>query len=321
MAKPLSYDVHDAEFSSLNAKFYLGSPHAYFERRLKSLAIAIGDGREFDDLLRAGVSYGDFSMKSDDNDADQGPSDQKDVDDYAAVESAVLLHHTAEATLRLYLAHANRNPCPWLEIAKLTNFREFKQRIAALAESLGDDEVLDDLAEVFSYRATPEFILGGDPTAMWKDHRAGLRDLISEVIRIILDDAHIYNAAKHGMAIVSSDLGLSIGDGEDGGPLIHQKGPVLTFLELNQVSDSEKYWHQTSAWVDPTKSMAIAFLLIKLMDSLWRSAKVHFYIETASTLPYLLDSNQISDLLRMHAKPGFNLNRMSERLHAPDSVT
>ncbi|NYJ19776.1 hypothetical protein HNR05_001567 [Leifsonia psychrotolerans] len=120
----------------------------------------------------------------------------------------------------MYLAHANRNPCPWLEVAKLTNFREFIQRIAALAESLGDDEVLDDLAEVFSYRAMPEFILGGDPTAMWKDHRAGLRDLISAAIRIILDDAHIYNSAKHGMAIVSSDLGLSIGEGEDGGPLI-----------------------------------------------------------------------------------------------------
>ncbi|GAB3128491.1 hypothetical protein [Glaciibacter psychrotolerans] len=67
--------------------------------------------------------------------------------------------------------------------------------------------------------------------------------------------------------------------------------------------------------------MAIAFLLIKLMDSLWRSAKAHFYVETAYTLPYLLDSNQISDLLQMHAKAGFNLNRMSERLHAPDSVT
>ena len=321
MATPLSYDVHAAEFSALNAKFYQGSPHAYFERRLKSLAIAIGDGREFDALLGAGVSYGDFSMKSDNNDAGQGLSNQTEVDNYAAVESAVLLHHTSEATLRLYLAHSNRNPCPWLETAKLTNFGEFKGRISALAGSLGDDEVLDDLTEVFSYRATPESILGGDPTAMWKDHRAALRDLISEAIRIILDDAHIYNAAKHGMAIVSSDLGVSIGDGEDGGPLIHQKGPVLTFLELNQVSDSEKYWHQTSAWVDPTKSMAITFLLIKLIDSLWRSAKAHFYIETASTQPYLLNSNQILDLLRMHAKVGVNLNRMSERLHAPGDVT
>lgn len=319
MAKPLNHDVHDAEFASLNAKFYRGSPHAYFERRLKSLAVAIGDGRELDALLEAGVSYGDFSLKSDDNDVEQGHSDQKDIDAYAAVESAVLLHHTAEATLRLYLAHANRNPCPWLEVAKLTNFREFKQRIAALAGSMDDDEVLDDLAEVFSYRSTPEFLVGGDPTAMWKDHRAGLRDLISESIRTILDDAHIYNAAKHGMAIVSSDLGVSIGDSDDSDPLIHQKGPVLTFLELNQVSDSEKYWHQTSAWVDPTKSMAITFLLIRLMDSLWRSAKAHFCIETATTLPYLLKSNQVSDLLRMHVKDGFNLSRMSERLHPQDT--
>lgn len=123
------------------------------------------------------------------------------------------------------------------------------------------------------------------------------------------------------MAIVSSDLGLSVGKGGDGDPLIHQKGPVLTFLELNQVSDSEKYWHQTTAWVDPTKSMTITFLLIKLMDSLWRSAKAHFHIETAYTLPYILDSNQVSELLRLHTKNGLNLNRMSERLHAPDSVS
>lgn len=319
MVKPLSYDVHHAEFSSLNAKFYQGAPHAYFERRLASLAIAIADGREFDDVLGAGVSYGDFSMKPDGSDVDQVPSGQREVDDYAAVESVVLLHHTAEATLRLYLAHANRNPCPWLEIAKLMTPRDFKKRIAALAESLGDDEAVDDLVEVFSYQATPEFIIGRDPAAMWKGHRAGLRDLISEAIRVVLHDAHIYNAAKHGMAVISSDLGFSIGDGEDGDPLISQKGPVLTFLELNQVSDSEKYWHQTSAWVDPTKSMAITFVLVKLMDSLWRSAKAHFHIEKATTLPYLLDSQKISDLLRMHTKKGFNVDRMSERLHAPNN--
>lgn len=319
MAKPFVNDVHDAEFSSLNAKFYKGAPHAYFERRLQSLAVAIGDDGELDTVVRAGVSYGDFAMKSDGE--DDGPRGQKDVDDYAAVESVVLLHHTAEATLRLYLSHADRNPCPWLETAKLVDFREFKRRIAALARSLDQDDVLDDLLEVFSYRATPDFILGSDPTAMWKSHRFALRDLISEAIRIILDDAHIYNAAKHGMAIVSSDLGISLGEGEDGQPVVEQKGPVLTFLELNHVSDVEKYWHQTSAWVDPTRSMGITFLLIKLMDSLWRSAKAHFYIEAAHTLPFLLDLEQIDALLRMHVKEGFNVSRMSERLHAPEDAT
>jgi hypothetical protein len=55
------------------------------------------------------------------------------------------------------------------------------------------------------------------------------------------------------------------------------------------------------------------------MDSLWRSAKAHFCIEPASTLPYLVDSAEISGLLRIHAKDGFNVDRMSARLHAPDS--
>lgn len=313
MVKLRNYEVHGSEFAPLNAKFYQGSPHAYFERRLKSLAVAVGDGREFDDLLRSGVSYGTFNMTYDGNDSEQS---QKDVDDYAAVESLVLLHHTAEATLRLYLAHAHRNQCPWLEIAKLTSPREFKKRVSVLAASLGDDEVLDDLTEVFSYSSTPEFLQGGDPTAMWSDHRAGLRDLITEMSRIILEDAHIYNAAKHGMAIVSSVSGFSLGDSEDGEPLIHKEGPSLTFLELNQVSDSAKYWHQTSAWVDPRTSMAITYLLIQLIESLWRSAKAHYRIESTSKLPHLFSSNQISDLLSLHVKDGFNVDRMSERLHA-----
>jgi len=318
MVKPLTYDVHGSEFSSLNAKFYQGSPHAYFQRRLESLVVAVGDGKEIDDLLRAGVSYGDFSFKRDSNDSDHGSESRQDADDYASVESLILLHHTAEAALRLYLAHAHRNPCPWLEISNLTSPREFKKRITVLSGSLANDDVLDDLTEVFSYASTPEFIQGGDPTAMWRDHRAGLRMLISEAIRIILDDAHIYNAAKHGMAIVSSELSLSIGDREDGDPLIHGEGPTLTFLEINQVSDSEKYWHQTSAWVNPRKSMAITYLLIELIESLWRSAKAHYRIEPTSKLPYLIDSNEITALLGMHMKDGFNLGRMSERLHAPE---
>ncbi|TFC86319.1 hypothetical protein [Cryobacterium sp. TMT4-31] len=318
MVKAKSPDVHDGEFSTLNSKFYQGSPHSYFERRLQSLTVALGAEGAINDLLKSGVSYGDFEMNLEDGSNDSVTDGQKEIDDYAAVESVVLLHHTAEATLRLYLAHANRNPCPWLAVAKLMSPREFKQGIQELAGMLQQEDVLDDIAEVFSYRSTPEFLLGKDPTAAWTSHREGLRMLLCEAIRVLLEDAHIYNAAKHGMAVISSDLGFSLGAEQGNESLIEQKGPVLTFLELSHVPETGSMWHQTAAWVDPTKYMGVTFLLIKLMDSLWRSAKAHFEIESAVKLPYLLEANQISDLLGLHLKEGFNVSRMSERLHVAE---
>lgn len=66
-------------------------------------------------------------------DEEDDDADEEDLSRYAVAESSVLLHHAAETLFRLYLAHRELPPCPWLEVSRLRNFAAFKKQAEALS--------------------------------------------------------------------------------------------------------------------------------------------------------------------------------------------
>lgn len=322
--QPTRSQVHPSEHDFLNRQFYSASPHQFFQHRLLGL-VAVASGSADLGNYPDGITYREFNLRNGPDgsrEPDIPKQDEYTADMYAASESTVLLHHTAEALLRLYLGHANRNPCPWLAIASLTSFSRFKDQIRTLQSELDQVDVMDDVLEVFSYSSKPDFIGGGDPTEIWNEHREALRDVLNEAISILLADANVYNASKHGMAVVAGEVRTSIAvDGED--PLMERDGMSLKHLENVLVQqDNARYWQVTTWWPQPEKAMTLIMVMTWMMRSLWRCARAHYSIARLTDLPFLLRRQEIDHLLTMGTKEGFNISTMSVRLHTePSSVS
>jgi hypothetical protein len=93
-------DVTAARFQQLNKRFYTADPADYFRTRLSTLMLVAGRPGDLLGLLKEGVEYGRIRSQADTN----AEVDAAGIDRYVTVESQVLLHHVAEALIRLFLA-------------------------------------------------------------------------------------------------------------------------------------------------------------------------------------------------------------------------
>jgi hypothetical protein len=118
-------DITAARFQQLNERFYTADPADYFRIRLSTLVLVAGRAGDLLGLLKEGVEYGRIQAKAD-TDAEV---DAADIARYVTIESQVLLHHAAEALIRLFLAHVGNPPCPWFELSAETDFGNFKRRV------------------------------------------------------------------------------------------------------------------------------------------------------------------------------------------------
>jgi hypothetical protein len=135
-------DLAPGQFPDLNREFYAAEPGDYFRCRLRSLLLAVADSPALDEVLKQGITYGKIGLH---RKADAEPASTT-VESYGSMESVNLLHHVGECMLRLYLAHADRQPCPWLELSRLRAPQEFKKRVERLRLNLSEQATIDSLA-------------------------------------------------------------------------------------------------------------------------------------------------------------------------------
>ena len=289
--------IHPLQYGSLNEHFYHAEPSEYLLQRLWSLAASLDPATQ-----PTAVQFDQFSMAREPEDI----LDDNKAMKYAALESMVLLHHAAESMLRLYLAHANRSPCPWVEIAKLRNFAEFKRRVAELRDSLSEPEVMNDLEEVFMWAHEPA-AFPRVSEHLRASNQAGLRLMIEYAATVLLEDAPVYNAAKHGIAVLAGDVNLELEE------VLRAEGPSLTTLEEIELDGARK-WAKRTRWVHPTRSLTTTFVIANMIRSLWESARGHYLGGGDPSRLYPLDEAQIRKLLHFGYEDGFNVTAMTEGL-------
>jgi len=292
-------NVSAAEWDALNERFYRMSPHSYLEQRLRSLVLTISDDTDTGQLWDEGVGYRAIKISG------QESAGREGIDRYAALESTVLLHHASESLLRLYLAHEYRTMCPWEALSAMTSFRDVKARLTDLQGQLDDDARLDDLMEVFVY--TPDSSkFPGVSAEQWAGHRNALRLVLGAALEEVLGHAHIYNAAKHGLALLAGEVGMSLGE-VDNDPVISQSGPALTYLE--RAPD----WQITTTWVQPERNIALTVLVMDQLRNLWNVAQTHRLRAAPQTFnPLTVEA--VEQALHYGFTPGFNVQTMSEKL-------
>jgi hypothetical protein len=256
----------DSQLDRLNHDFYTADPSDYFEVRWLSLLLLAGRADDVLAMLADGTTYGHVHATL--TDATTTP---EGVRNFATVESQVLLHHASEALLRLYLAHAVRPPCPWLEVAS-ERPHTFKERVQSKLLDPPASSLRADVAWVF---------LGGSATetGMDEDHWSkavnNLTRFLQTFARRWVDDARKYNSLKHGLAAVPSATKMAFYESDPSEAHVLGSGPSIAYLE-SEVTKRRATFTKTIEWIDVSESLALTNVAQSMIKSLWELARLRY---------------------------------------------
>jgi hypothetical protein len=260
-----------ANFPALNERFYNMSPEDYFSRRLMSLMLWLGFPDGFQSALRSEFSAEGVGVQwQSDLPDDEAEKNRKR---FATADAEVILHHVSETLLRLYLVHASRSPCPWLDLARERSFAKFKKQVEKLRERLQSGEERESLQLVFFGGNRESF----DPVpdeARWEAASKNVARFLDHYAGHFLDSAP-YNAAKHGMAVMTGDSSFQVGvNNDEEGPFLSQSGPALEYLVVAD-NDGKPKWAQETKWIDLPVTIRLAGMARDLIEALWAVGAAH----------------------------------------------
>ncbi len=254
-----STDVRD----DLIRDFYAHSPSQYLRTRI-TLLIAFGDARApLHEALTEGVEAWNMRAQS------GATPDQDETDGFAVVESMSIMYLAAEALLRLYFAHADGNSCPPLRLSGLTSYAKFKQNAGAL---ITDPPSLELLRLVF--RGGPD----APPDVsdeMWAGDADVLRFLVHRAAELMANEANVYNATKHGLAVQPRKSGMRLGSEHDpAGVIIDHHGSSIRFLsKMPNSGGATQHWRETVQFAFPSHNLALAYAFADEIDAIHTVAK------------------------------------------------
>lgn len=300
-------------FESLNQEFYSTEPHAYFGQRLNTLLVAAADVESLNLNLRGegqATSSVFFRVADDERVATQlSPAEQEG---YITAESQVLLHHAAEALLRLYLAHEDQPPCPWVEVSSLTDFSEFKDLIRSrFVDFAGSRQAEPQVARVFFGQSQHRPDIGCTEDE-WKAAVENVAGFLRHFAGVLLDDASLYNAAKHGFAVNPTRSFIRIAaEGSNVAGFGHE-GPSMQFLERTRYNrEGTRDWNLTTAWVRVRATLCFTDIALRLMANLWTVARAVYVASEDRNVWFPTDE---SPLTLQQAAGEFGGRRWSRRM-------
>jgi hypothetical protein len=283
------------EVQRLNEAFYATQPHDYFATRLTLLMVAAAKPEVINHALVDGLEYGTLKIGRDAA-ADEEPDEEgeRQAVAFVAGDAMNLLQHVSETVLRYYLAHCpdpqgRLRACPWLTIADEVNFAAFKRAV--------ERRFADDATELTAKRrddVTIAFYLarnGGtdDPVELERLARSvdEIEGWLRHFARYFLDDARLYNAMKHGLAVRPGQSMVEVKTPADEErvargerPLIHQDGPSIEYLGRTGPDEPFK---RVTRWIRPDVAMAEARIANWMLEQIWTIGRTRYVDLPAGT--------------------------------------
>lgn len=143
----------DEVYANLNREFYGSDPTSYFRDRLHLLILRGANPSIIEEHIVDAV-WGQLGtivtpVRSEET-AEVAEAKKKAAhQQFLVTESQVLLHHVAEALLRMYLAHESQAECPWLEIAAFKDDRKFREALDELGQRTWTEHRMNAAGWVF----------------------------------------------------------------------------------------------------------------------------------------------------------------------------
>lgn len=299
------------QFPGLNREFYRADPTDYIQRRLRALVISVAESPAIDGALKQGVHYRSITVRREGGHEE----DREAAEAYLSMESTNLLHHGAESMLRLYFAHADHPPCPWLEISRRDKPGEFKDRVDQLRGALQQQETIDSLRTIFFGNTTPD-ALGWSFTAdEWQRKTDGLLMLVDYLCTTVLNEAPMYNATKHGLAVVGGNSGLKISAPDDE-LTISTDGPGLTYLGTTPASATDRRrWTKTLTFVRSEANLGMIEIVALYIRSMWTIARFR-YLHTQDEPPMIMmiEPDKLREIIETGLEGPFGFAGMTQTL-------
>lgn len=316
---PEDRDLAPEQFPDLNRQFYAGEfgPADYLSQRFRSIFLAAQAPEELACAFDRQLSVGDIQASWPTPESWQS----SDVRDYVSTESTVLLHHTAEALFRLYLAHAQSPDCPWLAVARLRIPSHFKKHVEGFLAKRRRPETQEMLTWVFYGRRGPE----NADDALWPHAKDGLVRLISVLGARLLAHAPLYNSAKHGLSLVPGAAAMFFGD-QSGPVAVKASGPSITHLTVSRGQRGRR-WSQETVWLNPEQDLALIGLAIHQVRNLWTVARHRYTGEAFDATSLRPITSQTLDAVLHHPPsegvkvtvPSMSMELLYYRSHGEDA--
>jgi len=303
-------------YPELNRLFYGMSPHNYLRMRLRSLYLWLGNSKGMNDLIRSGVLFDEMAISQTEvPDAEDEQEQQRS----AMIECEVLLHHTAETLMRLYLIHSRVPPCPWLELSRERDFKKFKREVENLRTRLESGDEEDRIHQVFHINADLERVsLNPTPDKeRWDRAAENLSRFLNFYASYFLDSA-AYNAAKHGLAVTAGEQGIEFGVGTGEEPILSRKGPAIEYLKVAPGPGGHPRWQREIKWITTKRAIPLIYLGCNFIEAIWNIGAGRYGIRDPTELQ-LFDHPPFEEIIARSevTQPGLEgvvMDRMSEVL-------
>ncbi|MEX2554612.1 MAG: hypothetical protein WEB06_03150 [Actinomycetota bacterium] len=279
-------------FAELNKYFYMMKPFQYFDMRLKLLMLMTKPD-DIDPIFAQGLTVGGLKVYREEE-GELGDEDSDRYKKFVVVDAAFLLHHVSETLLRMYLVHEAMPRCPWLELSRERNFARFKSKLKKRFVDLDFDEARARLPRLFYGHEKREDFSGPPmPEAEWNDGPANIESFLRYLARLLLDDANVYNAAKHGLALMAGESMFKLGDGK----IVGAEGPSIMFLEVLKTANGGSRWNQSTKWVNIDEALPFVAMANELFKQLWNVARLR-YVGGEGIRIGLFAKPKISDIIK-----------------------
>lgn len=259
-----------AEIAALNRAFYGTDPAEHFSRRFHLL---LAQASQSDAELRAEAKkykFGKISMTV--------PSiTESEVDEdahkrFVLLEAELFIHHAAETLVRLYFAHADNAPAPWIEMAKLRGPGEFTRRLKAFRKERQKESVLTQIRLVFfGYKQFPQD-WSKDKAAENEAALGRVADYLDYFSELLLERGQTYNAVKHGLAVEAGESALAVGEIKE----LSASGPSIAYLDRGRDDENKSFWAVKIRWIPLEFDISLAYVGTQLLNALWTVARVRY---------------------------------------------
>jgi hypothetical protein len=298
--------LSELNYQTLNEDFYAGEPADFFERRLHNLLVLKGEPEAIQALMDKGIDVGGVHIE---RRREAGPGSRSEEEDaegrdrFFTAEAWLLLHHVSETLLRLYLAHAENDPCPALNVVREREPGGFKKKVRARFVRTSPSP---------KHHSENGLVFYGSPTVNGFDYdtegREALLSNIESLMRLFAStflDAEAYNAIKHSMAIRTGNSRLEIKVDEM--DLGTTEGPHIEYVGIRETEERFVWAHKTR-WFDFDLIVAQIATAQRMILALWLVAR-HRYIDAELQAVPNLQQPTADELRRSDSVTWFTLDR------------
>ncbi|ORW02654.1 hypothetical protein AWC15_06620 [Mycobacterium lacus] len=252
----------------MNFSFYEERPSEFLHMRIEVLSLMLCNEQQLAsayaaDRIVAGIQIGGTT-----------PPDNEMRSRYVRTEAVVIFHHAAEMILRLFYAHVDYPDCPWLGMASLVSFAEFKEKVA---KSLSDGFDRSKLAEVFLGGSSPRDACIAMSDEDFEDAIDGVNLLLGHCGHRLLSQSFLYNSIKHGLSTIALDEATEIAVERDRSRrAVGHKGPMFAYMHRRRRpgdAGGGREWFISMTGATTPSDLALSILVARAVESLWDVAR------------------------------------------------